>query len=136
MGCGMRSDVTKWERWPYSIRSLVPLIIGVSDAAISITWSCSGGLDTGVWPDAGVWASAARPPATAAPPVRRSLRLVRFEPINLPLEKDTTTKSRFRERKYREPCHSWQSGCCLLANCGRAGGATNSVRNTAEKWSG
>ncbi len=29
MGWGMRTEVTKWERWPYSISSLVPLIIGV-----------------------------------------------------------------------------------------------------------
>jgi len=55
MGCGVRTEVMKWERWPYSISSLVPLIIGMGGArAWSAERSCSIG-----WPDAGVWPSTA-----------------------------------------------------------------------------
>jgi hypothetical protein len=75
---------------------LLAEIIGVSWLPVATEWSCAG-----AWPDAGVWPSAGvtvpdenlptnAPPATAppanAPPFRSSLRLVRFESINLSFE--------------------------------------------------
>ena len=80
----MRIEVTKWERWPYSTSSLVPLIIGVPvDVVPGIGMfgilSCRGVPKGDVWADAGVWPSAAKPLATA-PDIKSSLRLVGFEP--------------------------------------------------------
>jgi hypothetical protein len=49
--------------------------------------SCNGVPNGDVWADAGAAPSAAMLPATAAPPFRRSLRLVRFDPIRHPTEK-------------------------------------------------
>src|SRR5580765_798807 len=67
----MRTEVTKRERSPYAICSLLPLMkAGAAD-------------DAGVWPIAGVTAPKVKPPANAAPPFRNSLRAGRFEPIGL-----------------------------------------------------
>src|SRR3954464_3041022 len=91
MGWAMRIEVTKWERWPYSTNSLVPLIIGLAGGApppphtrvrvggpATPDISCSGVQNGDNWADAGVGPSAASPPATTALPLRSSLRLVRF----------------------------------------------------------
>jgi hypothetical protein len=85
----MRTEVTKWERSPYAICSLLPRIIGLSGtAAWPDEWSCAGGWsDAGVWPSAGATAPNVNPPANAPPVFRSSLRLVRFEPIGVSFEK-------------------------------------------------
>src|SRR5260370_10096963 len=67
---------------------------GADERSFSGAWS-----DAGVWPSAGATAPNVNPPANAPPPFRRSLRLVRFEPIGLSFEEshyDEITSPRTR----------------------------------------
>src|SRR5262245_23826840 len=77
----MRTEVTKRERSPYAICSLLPLM------------KAGAAGDAGVWPIAGVTAPRVKPPANAAPPFKNSLRAGRVEPIGFSLADEPTRKS-------------------------------------------
>src|SRR5262245_17145578 len=84
----MRTEVTYLERWPYSVNSLLPRIIGEAFWLLGVGgWSCAS-----AWRDA--MSPNVNPTADAAPVLRSFLRLVRsesisvsFGPIGLSLEK-------------------------------------------------
>src|SRR5215467_4476388 len=65
-GCGIRTEVTKCDRSPYSTSSL-PALMNFSGFDV---WPLPG-----VWPVAGVTAPNVKPPANAAPLLRNPLRL-------------------------------------------------------------
>src|SRR5262245_41137726 len=106
----MRTEVTYLERWPYSTNSLLPRIIGEAFWLLGVTgWSC-----------ARAWLAASSPnvtpPANAAPPLRRSLRLVRSEPISPSFEPGFLSMTRRRnhvpaDESIRRLAKSGQRSC-------------------------
>src|SRR4051812_48914136 len=93
MGCWTRTEVTYFERWPYSICSLLPWIIGEAFSVPGVAgWSPAAPALPAV--------PSVIPPANATPALSNSLRLFCSESMGFPSDCDLIN----RRHDYGDKC--------------------------------